>query len=315
MTLTEPPEPAAGPVLGPAGPTAEELAAAEAELLSVRDEILRLIASKKLTPEQFFASVISQSVDEVIDSPRTGRFLFSDLEKTEKTYVGTKVEIIGRNNLDLKREGSLDTIIAGVPVDVKWSADSKWMIPLEYMKKAIKPVCLMIGTRKQGGLTFDVFIGRPEGATGKNRDGKSGLSRGKLKKQAAGTYMPLVENGRLDPEYLSTLSVDARARVMAKRPGQAMVNQLMLESMYRQVPRSAIMAAAQQLDGARRVRQDASRRTPLPYYTLMGKWDSHRDAAAHLGYALDNGMFMPVQHADIAGLPVSLRNAVLNRRD
>ncbi|MFN8151440.1 MAG: NaeI family type II restriction endonuclease [Solirubrobacterales bacterium] len=45
-------------------------------------------------PERLFGGVIRQSIDEVLDGPRTGRWGFEQLEKTEKTYVGTKIEIV-----------------------------------------------------------------------------------------------------------------------------------------------------------------------------------------------------------------------------
>ena len=41
-----------------------------------------------------FGHAIRQSIDEVLDGPRTGRWGFEQLEKTEKTYVGTKLEIV-----------------------------------------------------------------------------------------------------------------------------------------------------------------------------------------------------------------------------
>ena len=39
--------------------------------------------------------LIRQAIDELIDTPRTNRFLLMDTEKTEKTYLGTKIEIPG----------------------------------------------------------------------------------------------------------------------------------------------------------------------------------------------------------------------------
>jgi len=41
-----------------------------------------------------FGSAIRQSFDEVFDGQRTGRYSLPQLSKVEKTYIGTKVEIV-----------------------------------------------------------------------------------------------------------------------------------------------------------------------------------------------------------------------------
>src|SRR5271156_3851174 len=45
--------------------------------------------------------LLRQAIDEVIDPARSKRFFLKDLEKTEKAYIGTKVEILIRNHLKL----------------------------------------------------------------------------------------------------------------------------------------------------------------------------------------------------------------------
>lgn len=41
--------------------------------------------------EARLAQTLRLALDEVIDGARTGRFAVAQLEKTEKTYIGTKV--------------------------------------------------------------------------------------------------------------------------------------------------------------------------------------------------------------------------------
>jgi hypothetical protein len=48
----------------------------------------------KLTQE--IPQIIRKAIDEVIDAPRTNRFTLAETEKTEKTYLGTKIEILLR---------------------------------------------------------------------------------------------------------------------------------------------------------------------------------------------------------------------------
>ncbi|WP_035354680.1 NaeI family type II restriction endonuclease [Edaphobacter aggregans] len=41
--------------------------------------------------------LLRRAIDEVIDSARSNRFTLIEIEKTEKTYIGTKIEILLRN--------------------------------------------------------------------------------------------------------------------------------------------------------------------------------------------------------------------------
>lgn len=91
------------------------------------------IRGRNISLDVLFAHAIRQALDEVIDGGRTGRWSYSQLEKTEKTYVGTKIEILVRTALGLPRERPLDTVIAGHPIDIKWSGlrTPSWQIPTE----------------------------------------------------------------------------------------------------------------------------------------------------------------------------------------
>src|SRR5690606_17145075 len=72
-----------------------------------------------------------QAVDEVIDAPRTNRFTLGETEKTEKTYLGTKIEILLRNHLKLGKGTILDLSVDGIEVDIKNTIGSNWTIPIE----------------------------------------------------------------------------------------------------------------------------------------------------------------------------------------
>jgi len=127
------------------------------------------------SPEDLFGQAIRSSIDEVLDGPRTGRWDFSQLEKTEKTYVGTKMEITVRSKLGLERGPRLDLEIEGHAVDIKWAMDSSWQIPRE----AVNELCLCIGGRKK--LTqFEVGVVRctvDHLNLGNNQDKKRTLSK------------------------------------------------------------------------------------------------------------------------------------------
>ena len=50
-----------------------------------------------------FGAAIRRSLDEVVDGQRTGRYSIDELSKVEKTYIGTKVEILVRAEFGLQR--------------------------------------------------------------------------------------------------------------------------------------------------------------------------------------------------------------------
>ncbi len=52
-----------------------------------------------------FGHAIRQSFDEVFDGQRTGRYALAQLSKVEKTYIGTKVEIVVQAEFGLERGG------------------------------------------------------------------------------------------------------------------------------------------------------------------------------------------------------------------
>ena len=70
-------------------------------------------------------------IDEVIDTPRSNRFTIDEIEKTEKTYLGTKMEILLRNYLGFPKGQVLDLKIAGFEVDIKNTMGRAWTIPQE----------------------------------------------------------------------------------------------------------------------------------------------------------------------------------------
>lgn len=127
--------------------------------------------------EERLRGFFRSAIDEVIDTARTGRFFFSQLEKTEKTYLGTKFEILLRDWLGVPRGVKLDLLIAGEEVDVKSSTSAArggWMIPPE----AINELCILIKVNEVDALCdFGIVRARPEYLrSGANRDAKTSFS-------------------------------------------------------------------------------------------------------------------------------------------
>jgi hypothetical protein len=119
--------------------------------------------------------VLRNAFDEVIDGPRTQRWSVAELEKVEKTYIGTKVELLLRTAMGFPRGNELDYLVAGHEVDAKFSLKKGgWMIPSE----AVGRYCLLISAddtvgRFEMGLLHarEEFLSR-----GQNKDGKRHLA-------------------------------------------------------------------------------------------------------------------------------------------
>ena len=109
--------------------------------------------------EEKLRSFFRSAIDEVIDTARTGRYFLSDLEKTEKTYLGTKFEILLRDWLQVPRGVLLDLLIGGQEVDVKSTTGggSGWMIPPE----AINQLCILLRINEDASTSADPLDREP----------------------------------------------------------------------------------------------------------------------------------------------------------
>jgi len=191
---------------------------------------------------------LRRSFDEVIDGPRTGRFRIEQLEKTEKTYIGTKVEIVLRNDLALPRGQILDNLIAGVEVDTKFSLTGNWMIPPE----AFDQICLLVSGNDNSGQ-FSMGLLRMVQTVlteGSNQDSKKSVSA-----VGKSTIDWLFRNQAMPRNFLLDLDEDTRNRIMSQASGVQRMRQLFLTVTGRLIPRTAIEQVAQQKDPLRRARQ------------------------------------------------------------
>lgn len=190
---------------------------------------------------------IRKSFDEVIDGPRTGRYRIEQLEKTEKTYIGTKVEIVLRNELALERGNVLDNLIAGHEVDTKFTVGGTWMIPRE----AIGQLCLLVtGDDNTGRCGMGILRMIPEVLTsGTNQDGKKSVSAlGK-------SHIEWLVQGPMPRNFMLDLHDAARAEIMSAPSGRQAIQALFRNATGRIIPRSVIEQVAQQKDAAKRARE------------------------------------------------------------
>lgn len=198
--------------------------------------------------EQKAAETLRRALDEVIDGLRTGRWSVDSLEKTEKTYIGTKVEILFKFDFELPKGNRLDFRVKDTDVDIKCTVLRDWMIPSE----AVGELCLLVridDTRSK----FWIGLIRATSSVlrkGKNRDGKNSLSA-----EGKKSIHWLIEAGQLPVNFLSTIDSEIRERIFSHgKSGQLRINELFRLVQGRIIPRIAIETVARQKDSMKRVR-------------------------------------------------------------
>lgn len=232
-----------------------------------------------------FGAVLRQSIDEVLDGQRTRRFDIDSLEKTEKTYLGTKVEIVARSEFDLGYGASMDYLVAEQEVDAKFTSGTKstnWTIPGE----AMGHLCLLMAADEHQSVfkVGLVRIGEDNLNSGRNKDGKRTLN------VAGRTAIRwLVPHGRLPQKLLLSMSEDDRHAIFhasdayrgGGNGGQLRTDMLFRRALGRLVDRDTVLTVASQEDSPKRVR-DARQRLRSEGIVILGHLSPHPDIARAL---------------------------------
>jgi len=259
--------------------------------------IRTFLQRERENPESFFGRIIRQGLDEVIDGPRTKRWSASQLEKTEKTYVGTKMEILTRLELEAEEGTGVDCRLDGIEFDIKWSIKGAWMIAPENVGR----ICLGLETNRAVDR-YSVGVFRAEASRlspGLNRDDKARLSA-----QAKRTIVEwLVENEPLAPVFLARLDPAVRNAIFKGENAQTRIKLLATLVQGMPIPRAAFeTVAGNKRDPMRRLRQDKYRTSPLGDVTLLST-KYKRSLLRALGYtALPADHWIAVPTASLKGI-------------
>jgi len=238
--------------------------------------------------DQRIGDVLRRAFDEVLDGQRTGRFLYEELANSEKTYVGTKVEILLREEFQLARGPEpkrLDFSIEGIGVDCKYTQDASWMIPIE----AVDELCLLV-TASDASARFSLGLLRcsMDLLNAPNRDRKRGISKaGRLRAWWMWQDRPMPEN------LLRTLPTTEIQAIFADQgSGQQRVNELFRRVHGRIIRREVTLTVARQDDSMKRAR-DARLHLQPEGIMVLGHQNQHPRIAADLGLPVPNkGQFV-----------------------
>ncbi len=225
--------------------------------------------------QERFGAAIRRSLYEVLDGQRTGRYRLDDLSKVEKTYVGTKVEILVQAEFRLQSGDLMDYSVAGHEVDAKWSKRlGGWMIPRE----AVGQLCLCL-TASDDDSTFSVGVVRASNHLlrhSRNQDRKRQLNNG-----GKSAIVWLAERAPLPENLLLHLQATTRERILQHRSGQRRISEMFRLVQARLVNREVVLTVARQDDGPKRVR-DARNRLRSEGILILGHQIGHRTIAEAL---------------------------------
>lgn len=237
-----------------------------------------------------FGAALRQSMDEVLDGQRTGRFDVETLEKTEKTYLGTKVEIVVRAAFNLARgRQRMDYHVAGHDIDSKFTSLNSWSIPTE----AMGHLCLLTSANDRR-REFNVGVVRitPDALNkGQNKDAKKKT----LSKQGRERICWLAREAPLPENLLLSLPEETVGAIMKPRSGQQRINELLRLVRGRLIERTTAVTVARQADGLKRCRDARAQLAPQGIVVL-----GHQNESPILARALDlpippKGSFLSVR--------------------
>lgn len=235
------------------------------------------------------AEVLRDTLDQLYDGQHSGRWSFDQLFKTEKTHMGTLVEINLQRRFKFDGGDATDYRIAGVQVDCKYSMrEGGWTLPPE----VVGHLALLVTADDQRSSWRAGLIRVTEALMnpGRNRDAKGVLSlAGRLR------IRWLWEgHGHLAPNLF--LELDARTRdaifsahsVRGSSHGQARVNELFRRVQRRIIRRAELATVAQQDDFMKRARGNGGARSHLrpEGILVLGHQDNDPLVARDLGLAV-----------------------------
>ncbi len=285
-----------------------EARSADAELDRVQAELGRLDPNGDK-----FASVLRDTLDQILDGRRRGRFDYAQLYKTEKTYMGTLVEINLQRAFEFPDGEVTDYSIAEVQVDCKFSQRiGGW----ELGPEMVDQVCLVVWCKdEESAWRAGLVRARAELLSAPNRDAKRKLTRDGV----AAIRWLWPSHGRLAPNLLLQLAPEVRDRIMSAtggrrqaNPVQARVNQLFREVQGQIIRRAVFETVAHGADDPlKRARGNGGAREKLQPegILVLGHQDNDPLVASALGLPVpQKGEFVATRVIEVPG-PTAARPA------
>lgn len=270
------------------------MTAADSELELVTTRLLRLDPDGTRT-----AQVLRDTLDQLYDGQRTGRYRWDQLHKTEKTHCGTLVEINLHREFGFDDGDVLDYRVAGVEVDCKYTQSmGRWMIPPEARNR----LCLLAWASDEESVwSLGLVRASDELLTaGGNRDLKVNLNP-----EGRRAIRWLFHRAPLPPNVLLHLHRPTVDKIMEMTHGTKRLNELFRVALGRRVGRGVVATVARQEDYMKRVRKNGGSRTALKPegIIILGQYSAHGAIAESLGVPVPgSGESVAVRVAPASGM-------------
>jgi hypothetical protein len=223
--------------------------------------------------------VIRQAFDEAVMASKHGKFAVSELDKTEKAYIGLRVQLLLQGEFELSGGGKLDCNIADHEVDIKFTLGSNWMIPRE----ATGELCLLLKA-DEAAATFSLGLLRTTSArlnAGGNQDKKRTISAaGKREISWIASAAPMPAN------FFLKIGQDRLSAILRQPAGQSRITELFRLVQREVIPRTAICLLASQDDPMKRARDARKRLNSEGIVVLCGRNRDQKQRARDLGFKL-----------------------------
>lgn len=229
--------------------------------------------------ESRVAAVLRDTLDQLYDGQRTGRYRWDQLHKTEKTHCGTLVEINMQREFQFADGDKLDYKIANIEVDCKYSQDlAAWMIPNE----ARDEICLGLWADDAKAVwSAGLFRAIDELLTNRgNRDQKANLN-----KDGKASVQWLFQESELPPNVLLQIPEADVNHIMEPKSGAERIRRLFRTVQGQRIGRGVVATVAQQADYMKRIRGNGGARSQLREegIIILGQYEAHREIARQLG--------------------------------
>lgn len=258
------------------------------DLAGLEDDLVEAVGGWAPFHERL-RSFFRSAIDEVIDTARTGRHFFSELEKTEKTYLGTKFEILLRDWLQVPKGVRLDLLIGGREVDVKSTTSAGgfgWMIPPE----AIDQFCILLRVNEEAAhcAVGIVRVRKAYLRDSENRDAKTSFSA-----SGRAHIWWMAVDFAYTSNFWTQVDAPTRAFIMEPNGGTQRLARLFERCQEMPISRVQVMGVAAQDDFMKRIRRNGGARdvlAPKQIAILYSEYD--RDLMAALGLRYGSREFL-----------------------
>lgn len=237
---------------------------------------------------------VNDAIEYVLDGARTWRFDLNspDVDSDERASVGTKLQYRVLDALGLKKEPPLDTKILGIPVELKGTVRTAWMIPREGQCE----ICLLIqvDSKRERHRAILMRTHRRWLNESENPDNKRTIIAAARDAYA----LPVLPWTPLPPNPLKLLTPEQVAAVFNRRNGiRRRLTALFSFLPEVVIPRIVIeTVGASAKDAARRARQakpDVLSEHGL--VVLVGTWTAQRELADRHGFDISGNAWVALR--------------------